>query len=106
MNLKSICISDGSSRPAFYPETELKAAFCCPKKNFFSSLHSSALSCLSVCRSVGLAFNADGPHYHFDIFPRNASILGWSGGSTESEKEGEETADALWIAIIEVAVVE
>ena len=55
---------------------------------------------------MGLAFNADGPHYHFDIFPRNASILGWSGGSTESEKEGEETADALWIAIIEVAVVE
>ena len=29
----------------------------------------------------------------------------WSDGSTESEKEGEETADALWIAIIEVAVV-
>ena len=26
-------------------------------------------------------------------------------GSTESEKEGEETADALWIAIIEVAAV-
>ena len=29
----------------------------------------------------------------------------WSDGSTESETEGEETADALWIAIIEVAAV-
>ena len=58
---------------------------------------------LPVGGSVGPAFNADGPHYHFDIFTRNASILGWSDGSTESEKEGEETADALWIAIIEVA---
>ena len=54
---------------------------------------------------TGPTFNADGPHYHFDIFPRNASILGWSDGSTESETEGEETADALWIAIIEVAAV-
>ena len=55
---------------------------------------------------MGPAFNADGPHYHFDIFTRNASILGWSDGSTESEtEEGEETADALWIAIIEVAAV-
>ena len=60
---------------------------------------------MSVYLSVGPAFNADGPHYHFDIFPRNASMVGWSDGSTESETEGEETADALWIAIIEVAVV-
>ena len=60
---------------------------------------------LTVCRWVDPAFNADGPHYHFDIFTRNASILGWSDGSTESETGGEETADALWIAIIEVAAV-
>ena len=63
------------------------------KKNFFPSSDGSPL-----CLSVGPTFNADGPHYHFDIFSRNASIVAVRNG-------GEET-NALWIAIIEVAVVE